>query len=193
MIWISRQCPFIKVCRQSRKTFLLLYCLFFCSTFAAYSCGAFAANAFFVFTFISFPLSAFCDLRRTIVAHCSGTQCAPQVCIVAHCSGTQFCGAQLSRTVLVHNVHRKFAAHSCRALFCVPQRAHSCRALRCSPHPPLPPQPPVYHPNPIYFFSSLPPGGVWEKNVGMVGVLQKSGGGDGKKCRGGGWYGLSEK
>ena len=29
VIWISRQCPFIKVCRQSRKTFLLLYCLFF--------------------------------------------------------------------------------------------------------------------------------------------------------------------
>ena len=27
VIWTSRQCPFIKVCRQSRKTFLLLYCL----------------------------------------------------------------------------------------------------------------------------------------------------------------------
>ena len=33
----------IKVCRQSRKTFLLLYCLFF------------------LISFISFPLSAFCD------------------------------------------------------------------------------------------------------------------------------------
>ena len=27
--WIFRHCPFIKVCRQRRKTFLLLYCLFF--------------------------------------------------------------------------------------------------------------------------------------------------------------------
>ena len=38
----------IKVCRQSRKTFLLLCCLFF-------------LVYFFVFSFISFPLSAFCD------------------------------------------------------------------------------------------------------------------------------------
>ena len=36
----------IKVCRQSRKTFLLLCCLFFLVYF---------------FSFISFPLSAFCD------------------------------------------------------------------------------------------------------------------------------------
>ena len=36
---------FIKVCRQSRRTFLLLYCLFF----------------LVYFSFISFPLSAFCD------------------------------------------------------------------------------------------------------------------------------------
>ena len=39
---------FIKVCRQRRKTFLLLCCLFF-------------LVYFFVFSFISFPLSAFCD------------------------------------------------------------------------------------------------------------------------------------
>ena len=37
---------FVKVCRQSRKTFLLLCCLFFLVYF---------------FSFISFPLSAFCD------------------------------------------------------------------------------------------------------------------------------------
>ena len=35
----------VKVCRQSRKTFLLLYCLFF----------------LLFYYFISFPLSAFCD------------------------------------------------------------------------------------------------------------------------------------
>ena len=45
VISISRQCPFIKVCRQSRRTFLLLYCLFF----------------LVYFSFRSFPLSAFCD------------------------------------------------------------------------------------------------------------------------------------
>ena len=45
---INRYCGFtsiIKVCRQSRKTFLLLCCLFF----------------LVYFSFISFPLSAFCD------------------------------------------------------------------------------------------------------------------------------------
>ena len=45
-------------------------------------------------------------MQITFLAHCSGIQCAPQVC-----------SAQLSRTVLVHNVCRKFAAHSCRTLF----------------------------------------------------------------------------
>ena len=102
------------------------------------------------------------SMQRTVVAHCSGTQCAPQVC-----------SAQLSRTVLVHNVRRKSAAHNCRALFwytmcaaslrrtvvvhcsvCHEFAAHSCRALRCSP----PPQ--FITPTPIFFLSSLPPGGV---------------------------------
>ena len=46
------------------------------------------------------------SMQHTVVAHCSGTQCAPQVC-----------STQLSRTVLAHNVHRKYAVHSCRALF----------------------------------------------------------------------------
>ena len=103
-------------------------------------------------------------MQITFLAHCSGTQCAPQVW-----------SAQLSRTVLAHNVRHKFAAHSCRTLYwhtmcaesmqhtvvahysgtqCAPQfcsallshtilvclkfAAHSCRALRCSA-PPLPP------------------------------------------------------
>ena len=96
------------------------------------------------------------SMQRTVVAHCSGTQRAPQVC-----------SAQLSHTVLVHNVRRKFVAHSCRTLFYVPQVCGTqllCTALFCPPPPPPPipppPQPPVYHPTYIYFFSSLPPGEV---------------------------------
>ena len=87
------------------------------------------------------------SLQRTIVAHCSGTQCAPQVC-----------STQLSRTVLVHNVRRKFAVHSCCALFCVPQVCGAqvpCTAL-FRPHP----HPQFITPTPIFFFSSLPSGGV---------------------------------
>ena len=152
-------------------------------------------------------------MQITFLAHCSGTQCAPQVC-----------SAQLSRTVLAHNVRCKFAAHNCRTLFwytmcatslqrtivahcsgtqCAPQVCSaqlSCTVLCATTHtqlpctalfptpppPPPPPQPLVYHPTPIYFFSSPSPRGSVRKNVGMVGVLQKSGGGDGKKCRGGG-------
>ena len=92
------------------------------------------------------------SLQRTVAAHCTGTQCAPQVC-----------GAQLSRTILAHNVRRKFAAHSCRTLFLCATTfaAHSCRALGCSapPHPltPPPPQPPTpplfyHHPHGHIFF-----------------------------------------
>ena len=110
------------------------------------------------------PTMCTASMQHTVVAHCSGTQCAPQVC-----------GPQLRRTVLAHNVRRKNAAHSCRALFwhtmcgaqlphtilvCHNFAAHSCRALRCSaPIPPLPP-PLVYHPHCHIFFSSLPPGGA---------------------------------
>ena len=101
-----------------------------CSTFAAYICGAFAANVFFVCKLLFWRTvlthnvrrkyavhscralfwHTMCatSLQRTVAAHCTGTQCAPQVC-----------GAQLSRTILAHNVRRtgKFAAHSCRALY----------------------------------------------------------------------------
>ena len=70
------------------------------------------------------------SMQRTVVAHCSGTQCAPQVC-----------GAQLSRTVLVHNVRHKFAAHNCRALFWYTMCAASlrrtivahCSGTQCAP------------------------------------------------------------
>ena len=79
-------------------------------------------------------------MQISFLTHCSGPQCARQVC-----------GAQLSHTVLAHNVRRKFAAHSCRALYwhsmcaatlqrtvaahCTAHNvrrkfaAHSCRAL----------------------------------------------------------------
>ena len=177
-----------------------------CSTFAAYSCGAFAANAFFVCKLLFWRTvlahnvrhkyaahscralfwHTMCaaSLRHTIVAHCSGTQCAPQVC-----------SAQLSRTVLVHNVCRKFAAHSCRALICVPQRAHSCRALRCSPPPP-----PTPHPNPQFitpppyiFLVPFPQGECEKKMWGWLECYKNLGVGMGKNVGVGGWYGLSEK
>ena len=45
-------------------------------------------------------------MQITFLAHCSCTQCASQVC-----------STQLSRTVLAHNVRRKFAAHSCCTLY----------------------------------------------------------------------------
>ena len=65
VIWISRQCPFIKVCRQRRKTFLLLYCLFFVikvcrqrrKTFLLLYC------LFFVIFFLFFFFSTNCVLR----------------------------------------------------------------------------------------------------------------------------------
>ena len=159
-----------------------------CSTFAAYSCGAFAANAFFVCKLLFWHTvlahnvrhkyavhscralfwHTMCaaSLQRTIVAHCSCTQCAPQVC-----------GAQLSCTVL-----------------CATSLRHTV-AVHCAVPPPSP-QPPVYHPTPIYFFSSLPPGGC-EKKCGdgrsTVTKNKNLGVGMGKNVGVGGWYGLSEK
>ena len=138
----------------------------------------------------------FC-MQITFLAHCSGTQCAPQVC-----------STQLSRTVLAHNVRRKFAAHSCRTLYwhtmcaesmqctvvahysgtqCAPQVCGAqlpCTALFCPPPPtptpnPTPPIPTPPHPNPWFitstaiFFLVPYPQGECEKNVGMVGKLQK--------------------
>ena len=103
------------------------------------------------------------SMQRTVVAHCSGTQCAPQVC-----------STQLPHTVLAHNVCRKYAAHSCRALFwhtmcaaslqrtvvahysCVPQVCGAqlpCTALFCPPPPYHPPTPSLSH---SWFITPLP-------------------------------------
>ena len=108
------------------------------------------------------------SMQRTVVAHCSGTQCAPQVC-----------SAQLPHTVLAHNVRRKYAAHSCRTLFwhtmcavqvslqrtvvahysCVPQLCGAqlpCTALFCPP--PLHPTPGLSSPPPYFFLVPYPQG-----------------------------------
>ena len=103
-----------------------------------------------------------------IVAHCSCTQCAPQVCsaqlphtVLAHNVRRKY-DAQVVRTILAHNVRRtaKFAtvvilAHNERRTGKNLQRtvvhtillfaAHSCRALHCS----SPPTPPPPHPTPF--------------------------------------------
>ena len=71
------------------------------------------------------------SLRRTVAAHCTGTQCVPEEC-----------SAQLSRTILAYNVRRTVAAH----YSCVPQLCGAqlpCTSLFCPP--PLPPYP---HPPP---------------------------------------------
>ena len=142
-------------------------------------------------------------MQVSFLAHCSGPQCAPQVC-----------SAQLSLTVLAHNVCRKFAAHSCRALYwhticaasmqrtvvahysgtqCAPQVCGAqlprtilvchkfaapqlpCTALFC-PHPLLPPPhltPGLSPPPPYFCLVPYPQGEFEKKNKGMVVVLQK--------------------
>ena len=132
-----------------------------CSTFAArlpqtrFSYANYFSDALFWHTMCAASM-------RSVVAHCSGTQCAPQ-----------FCSAQLPHTVLAHNVCRKYAAHSCRALFwhtmcaaslrrtvvahysCVPQLCGAqlpCTVLFCPPTPPTPTPPLVYHPHCHIFF-----------------------------------------
>ena len=145
-----------------------------CSTFAAYICGAFAANAFFVCKFLFWRTVLAHNVRRKNAAHsCRAlfwhTMCATSLqCTVAtHCTGTQcvlqVCSAQLSRTILAHNVRRKFAAHSCRTLFLCATSLRRTVAVHCAvlPQPPLPhPTPGLSTPPPYLFFSSLPPGGV---------------------------------
>ena len=113
--------------------------------YAAHSC-----RALFWHTMCAVQVS----LQRTVAAHCTGTQCAPQVC-----------SAQLSRTILAHNVRRtgKFVAHSCRTLFLCATTLRRTVAVHCTvlspPYPP-PPHPWFIIPTAIFFFSSLPPGGV---------------------------------
>ena len=132
----------------------LIYLSFFCSVYKPQICRKLAARLRLIFA-ARLPQTRFsyanyfsgalfrhtmcaASMQRTVVAHCSGTQCAPQVC-----------SALLSHTILV----------------CLNFAAHSCRALRCSApyHPPPPPHtPPPWFitPTAIFFFSSLPPGGV---------------------------------
>ena len=143
-------------------------------------------------------------MQISFLAHCSGPQCAPQEC-----------SAQLSRTVLAHNVRRKFAVHSCRALFwhtmcaaslqrtvvahysCVPQLCGaqlSCTGLFC-PHP-TPLSPPTPHPTPVlssprsYFFLVPYPQGECEKKCGDCRSVTKNKNlrvGVGKNVGAGGW------
>ena len=141
------------------------------------------------------------SMQHTVVAHCSGTQCAPQVC-----------SAQLPHTVLAHNVCRKYAAHSCRALFwhtmcaaslrrtvvahysCVPQVCGAqlpCTALFCPPypHPPSPPHPWFITPTAIFFLVPYPQG-EFEKKCGDGRSVTKNknlGVGVGKNVGAGGW------
>ena len=151
-----------------------------CSTFAAYICGAFAANAFFVCKLLFWRTVLAHNVRRKYAAHSCRTlfwhtMCAAslQRTVAAHCTGTQcvpkVCSAQLSRTILAHNVRRKFAAHCCRTLFLCASTLRRTVPVHCAvlPHyQPAPTPPLVYHPHCHIFFSSLPPGGVWEKMLG---------------------------
>ena len=67
-----------------------------CSTFAAYSCGAFAANAFFVCKLLFWRTVLAHNVRHKYATHsCRAlfwyTMCAAslQRTVVAHCSGTK--------------------------------------------------------------------------------------------------------
>ena len=153
-----------------------------------------------------------CD--SAVAAHCTGTQCAPQVCsaqlsrtilahwqvslhiVAAHCTGTQcapqVCSAQLSRTILAHNVRRKFAAHSCRTLFLCATSLRRTVAVHCAVlPPPYPPHPtPGLSPPPPYFFLVPYPQGECEKKCGDGRSVTKNknlGVGVGKNVGAGGW------
>ena len=145
-----------------------------CSTLAAYICGAFAANAFFVCKLLFrrtvlahnvrrkyaahschalfWHTMCAASLQRTVAAHCTGTQCVPKVC-----------SAQLLLTIMAHNVRRKFAAHCCRTLFLCASSLRRTVAVHCAVLPPLPPPPIptpplVYHPTAIFFLVPYPQG-----------------------------------
>ena len=110
--------------------------------YAAHSC-----RALFWHTMCAVQVS----LQRTVAAHCTGTQCAPQVC-----------SAQLSRTILAHNVRRtgKFAAHSCRTLFLCATTLRRTVAVHCTvlppPTPPPHPTPGLSSPPPYFFLVPYP-------------------------------------
>ena len=86
------------------------------------------------------------------------------------------CGIYVPETVLARNVRRRYAAHSCRALFwhtcalqfCSEQLSRTILAHNVAVHCAVlpPPHPRFITPTSTFFFSSLPPGGVWEKMSG---------------------------
>ena len=142
-----------------------------CSTFAAYICGAFAANAFFVCKLLFWRTVLAHNVRRKYAVHSCGALFWQRK-FAAHSCRTLYwhimCAERMQRTVVAHYSGTQCVPQVCSALLshtilvCLNFAAHSCRALRCSAPPlPQPPTPPlVYHPHCHIFFSSLPPGGV---------------------------------
>ena len=121
------------------------------------------------------------SMQHTVVAHCSGTQCAPQVCsaqlphtVLAHNVCRKYGSAQLSRTILAHNVRRKFAAHCCRTLFLCASSLRRTVAVHCAVLPPYPLTPPhpiatpplVYYPHCHIFLVPYPQGECEKKMWG---------------------------
>ena len=168
-----------------------------CSTFAAYICGAFAVNAFFVCKLLFWRTVLAHNVRRKYAAHSCRTlfwhtMCAAslQHTVAAHCTGTQcvpkVCSAQLSRTILAHNVRRKFAAHCCRTLFLCASSLRRTVAVHCAVLAP----PPGLSPPLPYFFLVPYPQGECEKKCGDGRSVTKNknlGVGMGKNVGAGGW------
>ena len=126
------------------------------------------------------PTMCAARMQRTVVAHCSGTQCAPQVC-----------GAQLSRTILAHNVRCKFAAHSCGTLFLCATTLQRTVAVHWAVLPPPTPLPPPCFIIPTVIFFLVPyPQGECEKKCGDCRSVTKNKNmrvGVGKNVGAGGW------
>ena len=194
-----------------------------CSTFAAYICGAFATNAFFVCKLLFWRTVLAHNVRRKFAAHscrtlywhtmcvasyaahsCRAlfwrTMCAVQVSlqrtVASHCTGTQcapqVCSAQLSRTILAHNVRRtgKFAAHSCRTLFLCATTLRRTVAVHCTVLPTPPTPTPGLSSPPPYIFLVPYPQGECKKKCGDGRSVTKNknlGVGVGKNVGAGGW------
>ena len=100
------------------------------------------------------PTMCAASMQRTVVAHCSGTQCAPQVCGALYWH--TMCAARMRRTVVAHYSGIQCAAHSfCTLFLCATtlQRtvAVQCAVLPPSPLPPPPPTPGLSSPLPYFF------------------------------------------
>ena len=125
-----------------------------CSTFAAYICGAFAANAFFVCKLLFWRTVLTHNVRRKYAAHsCRAlfwhTMCAAslQRTVAAHCTGTQcallfwhtMCAVQVSlqRTVVGHCSGTQCAPQVCSAQLPHTVLAHNVRrysGTQCAPY-----------------------------------------------------------